>query len=49
MDENLEKKPKRPRIGEARPVVDENEMSTTRVENADYNRETQSTDENQQS
>ena len=41
MDENIEKKPKRPRIGEGRPAMDENEMTTTRVENADYNRETQ--------
>ena len=46
MDENIEKKPKRPRIGEVRPVADENEMSTTRVEKVDYNREEPTAEDN---
>ena len=41
MDENLEKKPKRPRIGgEARPVMDDNE-SARNFESTDFNREAQ--------
>ena len=40
MDENLEKKPKRPRIGEVRPMMDENEANAPQQENIDYNRET---------
>ena len=34
MDENLEKKPKRPRIGEAKPVIEDTE--SPRYERSDY-------------
>ena len=37
MDESLEKKPKRPRISEAKPVIEDN-MGASRYERVDFNR-----------
>ncbi len=39
MDENLEKKPKRPRIGDAKPAIEDNE--STRYDKVDFSHEAQ--------
>ncbi len=39
MDENLEKKPKRPRIGDAKPAIEDNESN--RYEKVDFNHDAQ--------